>query len=234
MSQPPGPHPRTPSGPGGPYAPAGYGSAQHRPSVRPSQTGKAGKGPLIMGVAGGILLAGGIVLMVIAILSFVRIVPLGVLQQDGSPGGDALAHTFVPGQMTAELQEGQTYFIYLARSAADPRVRFDERPVVTGPSGDPYESGPATVSSNSALRGTEATVEASFVARESGLHAIDVPQPEPAQVEVTAILTLGESRGGFLSGLFGTVGSVFAAIVTGALGLTLLVAGVVWGFARRR
>ncbi|GAB3049614.1 hypothetical protein [Sediminivirga luteola] len=187
-----------------------------------------------MGVSGGILLAGGIVLMVFAILSFVRIIPLGVLQQDGSPGGDALAHTAAPGRMTAELQEGQTYFIYLARSAADPRARFDQRPVVTGPSGDPYESGPATVSSNSALRGTEATVEASFVARESGLHTIDVPQPEPAQTEVTAILTLGESTGGFLSGLFGTVGSVFTAIVAGALGLTLLVAGVIWGFARRR
>lgn len=187
-----------------------------------------------MGVSGGILVASGIVLLVFAILTFVRIVPAGVLHQDGGPGRNALAHTAAPGQMTAELQEGQTYVLYLARPTVYQRPSFEERPVVTRPSGESYEAGPPAVNSISDVPGTEAATEASFVARESGLHTVDVPQPEPERTEATAILVLGEPTGNFLSGALGGVAGIVAAILACALGLRLLLGAVGWSLTRRR
>lgn len=193
---------------------------------------------MVLGIVGGVLLAGAAALFVVAVLLFTSTVPLGVLDRDGGPGSDAVTSGEPPTTLEVELQADQSYMLHVAAPSSADAPRLESVPEVTAPSGESRLMSPAEISSTASMGGTSAVGRHSYTADESGLHTVEIDAftdaEQFAEGETFVVLSPGGDFAGLMGGVFGILGSIFGGIALGTVGLGLLIAGIVLGIIRRR
>lgn len=204
------------------------------PAPRPSITG-----PAWMTWIGIVLLVATVAIAVGTVGLFLSLLPTGYLASDGGPGDEAIASIEAGETAEVELAAGTSYALLL--------VRPQEAPA-DGPSGDllsgdvliggpdgveaPADRAPA-VDMNVAAGGFVAESLAGFRTTGAGVHTVSVPaalDDEPTSV----LLVEDREPVGFIGGVFGSIGGVFAVLLLGASGLALTIGGALWWSSRRR
>lgn len=217
----------------------------------PAERSRPVRGPLpmVLSLLGGLLVLGGLVLAAVAVMLFLRVIPAGVLDLDGSPGADVVASAAPPGEMRVELEEGETWTLYLAAPTSAPELEFQQAPTVTGPSGESTTMGPASTGSRVTLGDRRAIAVHSWTAGESGEHLVTLSAVRATDGTAgtdggtfdggtfdgaaQALLVPGGSVGTMVRGIVGTVGSVFAGVGLLLLGTTLLIVALIVALVRR-
>lgn len=193
---------------------------------------RTGRGPVALLVIGGVTLVLAVVAAIGTARLFAGALPLGVLTADGTAGPDVVAEASVPGTTTVTLAEGTTYTLLL-RTEGTGSADLAGDLSVAGPGGADLPVGSADVSTSTARGGAYARSVAGITARSTGEHVVTAP---PVDGGVAASLLVVESAGfgPFIGSIFGTVAGAFAALLLGAVGLGLLVGGLIWRHVRRR
>ncbi len=191
-------------------------------------------GPKILTFGGIGLLVVTAVLAVFVVRLFLSVLPLGIVDSDGSPGPDAVGGTDVPGSVTLTLETDTAYTVYLA-FPSNTAAALSEDPTVTDAMGTILPGLPAPAST-STIGGVSAEGVHTFRTSAAGEYTIDVPElADPDSTPwATAVVTEGDDLPAFFSGLFGTVFGVFLAIGLGVLGLGMVVGGGIWWYVRSR
>lgn len=215
------PYPAQPyPGPYGPYPPAPRG---------PARTSLVG--PVVLTGIGAVLLVVTAVIAVLVVRTFLSIVPLGVLDTSGDPGSAALASSSVPGTTTVDLEPGY-YHLYLVVPSDEHDASLVGTAELAGPDGTTILADLAGMSGTASMGSSRATLVAGFRVLDAGEHTLTVPDATTSDAQV--VLVEGPDFAGFVSGVFGTVGGVFLAIVLGVVGFGLTVGGVIWWVVRGR
>lgn len=203
-----------------------------RPLTPPTPaTGRTGRGPVVLVVAGALALVLALGVGVLGGRLFLSTLPLGVLDAHGGPGADVVAEAPAPGRTAVDLEAGTTYTVLL-RSL--PRVVGLEGEVdVAGPGGAELTTTAPVPSLEATRGGTRARSVTQFTTGDAGPYVLTVPRPtHDSPASVLLVETTG--MGAFVGGIFGTIASVFAALTLGAVGLGLVIGGLIWRHVRRR
>jgi len=199
--------------------------------VDPAPARRTGRGPVVLITGGVLALLLAVGLAVLGGRLFLSALPTGVLDAEGRAGVDVVAEVPAPGRGEVVLEADTTYTV-LMRTI--PRVMAPQEHVtVTAPDGTDLVVSAAVPSMEAVRGGYQARSIAQFTTREAGTHVLDAPEPahdSPASV----LLVESDGTGAFVGGILGTIASVFGALTLGALGLGLLVGGLIWRHVRRR
>lgn len=198
------------------------------PTQAPAPTGRGPKVLIVCGVVGLVL---GIVVAVLAGRAFFGVLPTGVLDAQGAPGSDVVAEVPLPGPAAVELPSRTTYVV-LHRTTVGQATRV---PVtVTDPNGAAVRTRGPSVSLHVGLGGADARSIAEFTTTGSGDYTIGGGHAAPADGESSLLLVETAGAGSFVGGIFATIAGVFGAIGLGALGIGLLIGGLIWRHVRRK
>lgn len=207
-------------------------------SAAPATTGK---GPRLLIASGVLLVVLAVVAAVVAASAFWRTLPTDVVTRDGRAGGAVLVEVPVPGEQEVRLEQGR-YAVWLALPASsrgsttggaalEPGARATTEVEVRTADGEPVPVDPPSYSGTVGMGGTDARVAASFAVPADGTYVVSAVGP--AEDGGRLLVTPDEGVLGLMSGIFGTIGGVFLALLLGAVGLGLLAGGLVWRYRRR-
>lgn len=199
------------------------------PAAEPPR-GRTGPGPVVLLVLGALLLVATAAVAVFAGRIFLDTLPTGVLGADGRAGSAVVAEVDVPGEATVDLGEG-TYTVLL-RTVGGPG-ELDGPLHVTGPDGAELTPRPATVSTSAARGGAHARSLVDIRALHAGEHVLSAPPTSDGAAASLLIIEAADS-GAFLGSIFVTVAGTFVALFLGALGVGLVIGGLIWRYVRRR
>lgn len=191
-------------------------------------------GPAWMTWIGVVLLIGATVIAVWTVFLFVSLLPVGVLNADGSPGDRVIASGEEESTIEVDLDARTQYALLLVRPEGPRDAHLSRNVMVTAPDGSTFPSNRIpgfTVHVSGG--GKEGDTVTAFRTSEAGRYTLDLPSgvgTEPGSlflVEDTQPLA-------FVGGVFGSIGGVFAAILLGIIGLGLTIGGAVWWRSRRK
>lgn len=206
------------------------GYAPH-PAPRPVR----GPLPTVLNVIGGLMLAAGLGLMLMAAILFWRVLPTDVIGADGGPGSQSVTHG-VPGEtVVATLDPDERYMVYQVQPQGSGHEVLGE-PEIRAPDGEVDTAGSAQFSSEAAAGGMVANARWSFAVDQPGEHEITLPESSGAgpEGELFFVVTAGGEISDFLGGLFGTLGGIFGGLFLCFVGGVLLLIGIILGVTRRR
>lgn len=193
--------------------------------------GRTGAGPVALLVSGAVALVLAVVVAVLGGRLLLSTLPLGVLDAQGRPGPDVVAEAPAPGTAEVTLAADTTYTVLL-RSL--PRgAGLDGDLAATGPDGTDVRVRRSSISLETTRGGQQARAVAELTTGEAGVHVLVVPAPTDAS-PASVLLVESTGAGALLGGVLGTVASVLAALTLGALGIGLVVGGLIWRQVRRR
>ncbi|GAA1869282.1 hypothetical protein [Myceligenerans crystallogenes] len=241
MSTPPGPGFIENSPPSGVTPAGGAASAVGRGPRT------VGKGPKILTFSGAAVLVLALAAGALAVVLFLRAVPLDVVTSSGEPGARALGSADVPGSAEVPLPaEPGTYAVWQIGAGAPagaaghaPNGEWDDDPdqtfagtrlgpddiSVTAADGAPVPVRSGFPGGTVDLGGTHGEVVAMFDA--AGPVEIEVSDPGVA-AGTSVVVAEGQDFGDFFATLLGTIGAWFVAVGGGMLGFFLLVGGIIW------
>jgi hypothetical protein len=190
-------------------------------------------GPAWLTWIGIVLLVAAVAIAIFTVSLFVSLLPVGVMNADGSPGEDVVASVDAGRTGEAEFEADTDYLVILVRPTDASEGALAGDIIVTAPDGS---SSPAVqdpgVDMNVGGGGSSGESFTAFGADAGGTYEIAVPAATDA--EPTSVLIVEDRETlSFVGGIFGTVGGVFAAILLGLVGLGLMIGGGLWWRSRR-
>jgi hypothetical protein len=197
-----------------------------RPPLRTSTTGAkwltfTGIALLVIAFAAGIT----------AVVKFISMVPVGIINMDGTTG-DRVLVAVQPGETgTAVLDANSIYQVWWITS--DPSVTQSQigTPRVNAPDGTPVSLAPAFVSCSASMGAQHGRCGWQFTTAAAGTYTITAIQGKP---DVTIAVAPGTNFAGFFGGVALTILAWFVAIGGGLLGAGMTIGGAIWWHARKK
>lgn len=193
--------------------------------------GRWGTGPKVLSWIGAIVLALSVAAGVLGVTAFLNVLPVGVVDAQGGPGASALGGGDVPGSATITVDRGELIVVWEVTAADGSRSLSPQDVRVSGADGAVTVTR-AEVGGTSSAGGARAITIAQFLAPSAGEYTVEVAAGTGAAEGF--VLAQGDSFPAFFGGVFATIGLWFLALGGGALGLGLLLGGIIWGAVRAR
>lgn len=190
-------------------------------------------GPVILTIAGGVVLILAVVAGLVAGLVLFRTADSGVLTLKGGVGDSVIAEADAPGATAVRLEEGERYAIHLVTPSDDHSAELEGDVELLTPSGETIVAdGDPSVDLQTTLGGRTARSVAAFIAPEDGTYAVSVPAADVDDARV--YITPEEEFAPFLAGVLGSALGIVAAVGLGMLGLGMAIGGGIWWAVRAR
>lgn len=216
-----------------------YQTPQHQGYVPYGQPPAKGPLPTVLNVTGGIMLAAGVGLLIMAAILFWRTLPTDVLSADGTPGPQSAAYAG-PGETTAATLDPDAHYtiyqVYPAGAHTHHGVPSDPAEI-HAPDGEIITADSARINSSVSAGGMQAQGRWSFSVDQPGEYEIAMPEAEgtgPGSEEVFYVVIEGGEISALFGGIIGTLGGVFGGIFLCFVGGVLLLIGIIVGVTRRR
>lgn len=173
---------------------------------------------LWLGIIGFLSAVGGVVALIFGFTNVSGLIPEELTDGHGDPGPAAIGDSEVPGEFTAELEEGETYRLYMLYDEELEAPQVEEL-MITDPDGESVHHSPPDVDTSSTSDGNTVEGYRDIDADEAGEYAFtvtDVEAGEAADSVSVALAPLDDAQA------FGLVGGVIGIVA----GIALLIFGV--------
>lgn len=190
-------------------------------------------GPAWMTWIGIVFLAATVAIAIATVSLFLSLLPTGVLNPDGSTGDDVVASIDAGSSTSIDLDGDASYSLLLVRPTDESSGSLSGDVAIIAPDGTTSvaDRAPAVSTRVSGGQLTAASFTA-FRTTDDGEYTITVPAATDDEPTSVLIVEDGETLP-FIGGVFGAIGGVFAAIITGMIGLGLTIGGGLWWRSRR-
>ncbi|RUQ98277.1 hypothetical protein [Labedella endophytica] len=190
-------------------------------------------GPAWLTWIGIVLLVATVAIAIGTVSLFASLLPTGILSRDGSVGDDVVASVDAGSSTSVDLDGDTSYSLLLVRPSDESSGALTGDIALIAPDGTTSVADRAPAVSTR-VNGGQLTA-ASFTAfrtTDEGAYTITVPAATDDEPTSVLIVEDGETLP-FVGGVLGSIGGVFAALITGFLGLGLTIGGGLWWRSRR-
>lgn len=211
-----------------------YGTSDQLPPGGPSPGGRPpqrgwGRAAKVLTIVGSALLAAAVVLAILASSTFFSLAQLRVITASGTPGPDALGGGSLPGLLEVDLKSGEVVQVWEVRHSDDPSLLDRAQTRLIAPDGDVLllaEPASIVVQRDDYV----ATVVGSRTVWETGRYTVQVGDATATSSAGGYVVSAGSSMEDAVLMAIQAGG----AALTFAIGVGLLIAGIVKGISGNR